>query len=190
MLDDLGWIRSAEQNEPVDRDGNPIPWITYPALSFLSDRVKPWMRVFEYGAGSSTLWWAERVAQVVSVEHNREWFQMIQRRAPQNARVCWRRLDDDYCRGAEFAVEEWGGPFNIVVIDGRRRGESARSAVNAISDDGVLIWDNSDRGKYRHGLEELARAGWRRIDFDGLSPLKNEVDRTSILYRDGNCFGL
>lgn len=54
-------------------DGSPVPWITYPARAFLDDVLLPEMRVFEYGAGNSTLYFRERCAEVFSVEHDPEW---------------------------------------------------------------------------------------------------------------------
>ena len=36
--------------------------------------VRPNLRVFEYGCGNSSLWWAQRVEKVVSVEHDEAWY--------------------------------------------------------------------------------------------------------------------
>jgi len=44
-------------------------------------------RVFEYGAGNSSLWWAHRVAEVVSVEHDAKWATMVSSKAPSNLKV-------------------------------------------------------------------------------------------------------
>jgi hypothetical protein len=49
--------------------------------------VQPHFRVFEYGAGNSSLWWASRVAEVVSVEHDAAWAELVQSRAPANLTV-------------------------------------------------------------------------------------------------------
>src|SRR6266496_5790869 len=51
-----------------------VPWWTYRAIdvvdAWLSARPHP-IRVFEYGAGASTLWLAQRADEVHSVEHDR-----------------------------------------------------------------------------------------------------------------------
>src|SRR5262245_36157876 len=65
VLTDTGWLRSAVEHRPVDRVGRPMPWITYPAIRLLDERVPSKSRVFEYGGGHSTLWWAERAYEVV-----------------------------------------------------------------------------------------------------------------------------
>ena len=37
-LQESGWLNSMEKGEAVDKEGRPIPWITYPALDFLTPR--------------------------------------------------------------------------------------------------------------------------------------------------------
>jgi hypothetical protein len=75
-LTDTGWLISAETKESVDKNG-PVPWITYPAIRILSTITRPHYRVFEFGAGSSTLWWGKRTAEVVSVDHDGEWVEHL-----------------------------------------------------------------------------------------------------------------
>lgn len=72
FLTPSGWERSRKEQRPVRADGRPLPWFTYGAIEFLSRVVDGGMRVFEYGAGYSTLWW-ERAALVHSVDHDPEW---------------------------------------------------------------------------------------------------------------------
>src|SRR5712692_963092 len=50
-----------------------LPWFTFGAIDFLQSWVKPHHRVFEYGCGGSTLFFAARAARVVCVEHNKSW---------------------------------------------------------------------------------------------------------------------
>ena len=51
-LEEIGWFRSVVERFAVDRDGNSLPWFTYPAIFFLSSKIKPEMVVFEYGSGT------------------------------------------------------------------------------------------------------------------------------------------
>jgi len=68
-LTESGWVESAAEKMPL-RAGEPVPWYTYSAIAFLEAIVEPHFRVFEFGAGNSTLYWEKRVREVVSVEHD------------------------------------------------------------------------------------------------------------------------
>ena len=83
-LRQLGWINSVGKNSSVDANNSPIPWMTYSILPFLDQRLKKSFSVFEYGSGNSTLWLAERVGSVVSIEHDRDWFHKVSRDLPDN----------------------------------------------------------------------------------------------------------
>ena len=68
-LRDSGWLESAGAKLAL-RNGKPLPWFTYGAIAFL-ERVLPRdLALFEYGGGQSTLYWASRLARVVSVDHD------------------------------------------------------------------------------------------------------------------------
>jgi len=79
-LQKKGWMASVETGELVDLSG-PVPWITYPAQMVLQKIVKANFKVFEFGAGYSSLWWGNRVSEVVSVDHNIEWGEWLRARA-------------------------------------------------------------------------------------------------------------
>jgi hypothetical protein len=183
-----GWHRSLVEGVPVDAQGGPLPWINYPAIDFLARRVRPEMSVFEYGCGHSTLWWAARVREVIACDHDRDWIERIRPRAPANVTLRHEALEYDgaYSR----VVAEYPGRFDIVVIDGRDRVNCARHALTGLKPEGVIVWDNTDRAEYAPGLDALAAAGFRRVEFLGMAPSLNDKLETSVLYRTGNCFGL
>ncbi len=54
--------------------------------------------LFEFGSGNSTLFFAERVKNVISVEHNKEWYQIVNSTKPSNVRLVQTESDsvDDY----------------------------------------------------------------------------------------------
>lgn len=187
-LDECGWLASRSSGQSVDRDGNPIPWITYAAIAFLSTRTRPDMRVFEFGSGNSTLWWAQRVRDVRAVEHDEGWARQVARSLPPNATVSHVPLTPggDYSRSASRTNQR----FHVVVIDGRDRVNCALASTGSLRDDGVILWDNSERGRYQHGLAALAKEGFKRIGFRGLAPIGTWATETSLLYREGNCLGI
>jgi hypothetical protein len=181
-----GWWRSVWSQTGVDSQGRPLPWLTYAAIDFLADRIRPDMDVFEYGAGSSTLWLAPRVRSLISCEHDEAWFAKVNADIPDNCTLVHRRLDKGYAQ----EVAQHDRPFHLVIIDGRNRVECAKAALRCLTPDGVILWDNTDRDQYREGMDDLAKADFRRLDFTGLGPLLFFGSVTSIFYRPGNCLGV
>lgn len=78
-----GWERSPEEG-PSDPDGAPLPWYTYAAQEILGQIVRPNFRVFEFGCGHSSLWWAARAQEVISVDHDLEWLSRVGSLRPDN----------------------------------------------------------------------------------------------------------
>ncbi|HKO93603.1 MAG TPA: hypothetical protein VJU61_20760, partial [Polyangiaceae bacterium] len=68
----LPWFTSqAVTRSPL---GDEAPWIPFVARRWLARQLRPHLRVFEWGSGGSTLFLARRVAELVSVEHDAEWY--------------------------------------------------------------------------------------------------------------------
>jgi hypothetical protein len=180
----MGWFRSVREHLPVDQDGNPLPWFTYPSMLFLKGKIRPEMTVFEYGSGNSTLWWSNQVSSVTSCEHDREWLNSFKAEFPPNIDSIHCELDygGEYCK----TILAYKSSFDIIVIDGRDRVNCAINSIGALKEDGVILWDNSDRGKYKEGCSYLLRNGFRRLDFWGLGPIGSQEWCTSIFYRDNN----
>ena len=187
VLNTTGWMLSKRRREPLNREGQPIPWITYPSLSFLEPRIQRQMTVFEYGTGASTLWWSQRVDQVVACEHDRAWYERTRSMTPANVQLTLAPLaDQQYAR----EILKYNRAFDVVVIDGRDRVRCALNCVGALRESGVVIWDNSDRQEYQPGYDFLVENGFRRIDFWGMGPINTYGWCTSIFYRAHNCLNI
>ena len=179
-----GWMRSNEVGAPVNRDGNPIPWYTYPAVDFIDPRIRPDFRVFEFGSGHSSLWYSNRVDEVVAVEDSENWASAMQERSPPNLTVIHEPDLNDYA--VEVTVH---GSFDIVVIDGRVRQNCVAPTLEAITDDGVVIlddfgrWEDDDWTRFRD-------AGFRALPLVGSKAQRLTESCTAILYRDRNCLDI
>jgi methyltransferase family protein len=185
----IGWVRSNWAHTAVDAAGEPLPWLTYPAIEFLQQRVRPTMKVFEYGSGQSTRWWARHVASVHSVEDDADWYRRVSADLPANADL---RLASSSDGAYARSIADRNETFDIVVIDGSVRNDCARVALPYLAATGVIVWDNTeDPDLFRDGLEFLASNGFKQVDFFGLAPLNMDPHATAILYRPGdNCFGM
>lgn len=183
-----GWFRSYREQASVDAAGAPLPWITYPAIEFIHRRIKPEMSVFEYGSGGSTLWWAKRVSEVISVEHDRDWFERMQDHIVPNLKAY--QIDLVYGGAYSRKIQEFENRFDIVVIDGRDRVNCLKNSLRALKTSGVIILDNSDLPDYAEGVNFLLANGFRKIEFVGLFPMTLNKGETAIFYRDQNVLGV
>lgn len=186
-LREEGWFKSLRCRLPVDRDGQPLPWYTYPAIRAIEPRLRDDLAVFEFGSGNSTLWWASRARAVRSVEHDEDWYLSMKNIVPANVDLVHRSLGD-----GSYAAEVLAGDelFDVIIIDGVERNECGKLCLQRLKDDGVVIWDNTERPDYEEGLSCLDARGFRRLDLWGLSPGIDLMLCTSILYRSDNCLGL
>ena len=184
----IGWERTLLYGFPCDKDGKPIPWMNYPVITFLRQRLALEHRLFEYGSGYSTLFYIERVGSVVSVEYDPQWGSRIASRIGARAQLlyCPKDIDGRYCR----MIHEAGVEFDVVVVDGADRINCFREALLVLSRRGVVIVDDAHRARAYAPIFDMAReAGFRHLFFEGMKPGGyGELVSTAIFYRDNNCF--
>ncbi len=166
-----GHFRSSITHRPVDPLGRPIPWITYPAIHFLEHHDLSSKKVLEWGSGNSTLWWAQRAAQVVCFESDEQWFKRISSQAPQNVTV--KLINDDL---EDLAGKLPEGKFDLIVIDGLDRLRCAQESLGLLAEGGGIVVDDSEQGWSATSasanpiVDLMASHGFRRIDFYGHAP--------------------
>ena len=187
-LYEIGWIESFKQHMPVDKDGNPLPWVTYGFIDFISERLNKTMDVFEYGSGNSTLWLAKKSNTVIAVEHDKQWFSKVKNNLPNNVQIYFEELK--YGGNYSKFSKNIGKKFDIVIVDGRDRVHCLISAVESIKEDGVIVLDDSERENYKNGIELLINKGFKKLDFWGISPGTFYKKCTTIFYRNNNCLGI
>lgn len=180
---EFGIARTLEEQISVDRDGNPIPWYTYPAIEYLTQFDYADRQIFEFGCGNSSKFWAARAGSVVSVEDNPQWFARWQREltAP-NQRVLLRSEDEAY----ENAILENNTQYDVIIIDGKRRAPCCQTALQRLAPGGIIILDDSDRvntsDEYRQAIKTLCAAGLLQVDFYGFCPMNSRAKATSLFF--------
>lgn len=187
-LNTTGWFESFYVKMPIDKNGEAIPWYTYSSISFLEGRIEKNMSVFEYGSGNSTIWWAKRVENIISCENDAQWFAKMNPLIQEN--VEYIHVDSLATDNYEKEIQKHDKKFDVVIIDGRNRVNCAKNSLDSLKNDGVIIWDNSDREKYQEGYKFLLENGFRRLDFTGIGPINAYAWCTSIFYRVNNCLGI
>lgn len=185
-LHQSGWIKSWWKEAGVDRKGSPIPWITYPLINLLNQRLNKSMSVFEYGSGNSTAWWASHVKNVISLEYDEKWYEKVKPTLPSNAKLEFIPVGQEYPR----AATKQGHKFDIIMIDGRMRNECAVESLKALKNKGVIVWDNTDRQKYQKGIKYLKNNGFKQLEFVGMIPSSNKLSETSIFYKEDNILNI
>ncbi len=175
-----------------------LPWWTYRAIdivdAWLLARPHP-IRVFEYGSGASTVWLARRVDEVYTVEHH---LGFADHMAPvlsalpgvtvirqpgltsASPRIGSQKSGHD---GLDFydyvhAIDGVDSTFDLVVVDGRAREACLTAAMGKLAQDGLIVFDNTKRRRYR---EAIGRSGMSERRLPGLTPTLPYPDQTSVL---------
>ena len=193
LLSNHGYYKSVTRGQLLDQNNKYIPWFTYPAIEALKNWDLSDKRVFEYGSGYSTLFWASRAKEVVSVEHNPRWHEKISRLAPSNAKIFLAPIDEqknEYHPSAETRQEfaryagAIEGRFQIIVIDGyarsRVRYQCAQKALSHLDDNGLIILDNSDWLPATAMV--LRQSGLIEVDLSGPVPGNPDYQTTSFFF--------
>ncbi|MCZ7554711.1 MAG: hypothetical protein M5U05_19405 [Anaerolineales bacterium] len=188
------WLGGVIRRSNAFEDG--IPWFNFFAIDWLTSYVDTSMRVFEWGSGGSTLYWAGRVHHVVSIEHDHSWLSRVaaalQERHFRNVDLryvpseesgsvsssdveasCATLVPDvfrEYSAQINTYPDEW---FDIIVVDGRDRLRCLRNAASKVRQGGLIILDNSDW--YEQGLAWFDPTGWEMQHFRGPGPTNQQV---------------
>jgi hypothetical protein len=182
FLFQYGWLRSWWEGRPVDASGAPLPWITYPAIEFLSQFDFSNASVFEWGSGFSTLWWSKRCERITTVESNEQWVPYIKTLLPDSVELIVTPLNVD----AEIQALIKHNPVehDVFIIDnhGPFRWRCAEAAAKNLAAGGLIILDNSDQCP--KACEILRNNGLTQIDFSGFAPGNGYAQATSIFYRE------
>ena len=129
------------------------PWLTARAVDILSEWLRPDDTVFEWGSGNSTVWFSERVARVVSVEHDNAWYTKVgmalQSRAQARVErhlVETREGDDDPSAGryVDMVATTPDDSIDTILVDGIHRDRCAIRSLAKIRPGGLLVLDNAD----------------------------------------------
>lgn len=184
-LKSIGWFTAFDKKQAVDADGYALPWVTYSFIDFIRYRINKKLTVFEYGSGSSTEFYAKRAGAVTSVEHDKDWFDLVSKKNPANAEIIFCKLerDGDYSKKAKSL----GKKFDIIIVDGRDRVNCCKYSIDALSTSGVIVLDDSEREIYHPARVFLKQHGFKELSFSGISPGLFYEKATSVFYKPVNC---
>lgn len=178
------WYKSLRtgKNRAVEDE---CPLMSYEAIDWLNDYLKPEMRVFEWGSGGSTLWIRKR-AKIISIEHDEGW-------AEKTGAILIK--DDEKYVGA---IDEYpDNYFDLVIVDGVdwSRKRCMPKAFDKVKKGGYLLLDDilfnyKYKGSKEEVFEEIEKQlknGWgKRKEFRSPQPyaLENpEIPRKTNIWQ-------
>jgi hypothetical protein len=205
------WKRSLEADAGDPFDGP--PWLSLPAVDFLKKHLRPTFKILEYGSGVSTVYFARRAQEVISIEHDENWFRAVEKAIRDRGISNWKGLLippekkassdprdpsdwDQYASGspphAEFRFASYARAcdrfpdeyFDVAVVDGRARPSCLKHARFKVKKGGYLILDNTERDYYLPSVEKL-KGEYTAQNFPGAVPRGPELIVTTLMRRRG-----
>lgn len=184
------WIIPREYGDFFyDENKEVSPWWGRSVIDIVKKYLHKSMRVFEWGSGNSTLFWSQYVKEVVSIEHDRGWYEKMLNVVPENVKLNYYELE----YGGEYskAIFKEKENFDIILVDGRDRVECMRNAVGHLTFHGVLILDDSEREFYKTGDDFLKSSGFKKLEISSVTyGLPGVETFTAIYYREDNLLDL
>ena len=171
---EYGHLLSVQGSKPLNKAGDPIPWYTYPAFEYLNQLDFQDKDIFEYGAGNSSLFWANKARSVISIESDKEWYVSLKSEMDSNQKLILIEEENDYVN----SIFKEHKKYDVIVIDGVYRLACAHAAVQCLAPGGLIILDNSDW--FPNTTTTLREADLIQVDFTGLGPINYYTWTTSI----------
>jgi len=178
---EYGWLRSWWKGKPLDRAGEPLPTLTYPAIDFISQFDFSEASVFEWGSGVSTLWWSRHCRRITTVDPNTEFIPYLQPLLTSDLDCPSTSFDTS--AEVEALLTRQLPVHDVIIIDnnGPFRWRCAEAATKHLADGGIIILENSDQ--CLKACKVLRDAGLTEIDFSGFSPSNAHTHTTSLFFR-------
>lgn len=155
---------------------SPSPWLSPAATLFFEKWLHKDQFMAEFGSGLSTVFFAKRVKEIVSIEHYDPWYEKVvdifknenitnidyrlikedknittdeeimKEIAPFNPSFLVKSSFKDYYSALSDKPDEH---FDVILVDGRARPECVFSALDKLKSGGLMVLDNSERDRYK-----------------------------------------
>lgn len=179
--------------QPVDVE---LPWISYPAIRLLESHLRPHHRVFEFGSGGSTFFFARRSASVLAMESHAPWqarvTDLARSRQLANVTCELHPLDDGQMEGyrdSPFFHRVASHQWDVIMIDcfcgcadgtyGQLRRHALELSLSQLAPGGLIVLDDS----WLFPDLLVPRPGWVIRDLVGPGPCRYGVTSTAIFQR-------
>ena len=183
------WLSALSKDRSLNLDGLPMPSYSVAAMHFLEERLKKDMKVFEFGSGLSSLFYARKCKKVTAIEHDSGWYNEVKSHKSSNLSIYLKDLNSgngDY----EKAIFDFDEQYDLIVVDGRNRNKCIFNCIKKLSESGVIILDDSHREKYLSGKQFLEEQGFKSLKMFCHASSKMTFTETTFFYQKDNCLGI
>ena len=164
-----------------------LPWYNFPLINFLNQYLQPSMNIFEFGTGTSTLFYASHHCNVYGVETSIEWLEKIQNLSKTHNLT--EKISIEFCT-KPHTIETYltkishNIKLNIIIIDSYNRInclKEAKKLYNSQQFHGITILDNSERKNIQNAKEIMQE--FAHIHFKGTGPNRNEESESLVFFQ-------
>jgi len=201
-----GWVKSFNSGLSQDKNGEYLPWMTYPAIEFLKNNLTNQDSIFEFGCGASTLFFSKIVKNIISLETNEVWFNIIKEKiscekaSNNHNRIILKdniinNVDDFFYHGNgviflikngqdnsiyENFLDEIKQLFSFIIIDSLKRFSCSCNSIKFLRKKGSIILDDSQRKSYKKIFRFLDENDFTSQDFLGIAPGQIKPKKTTF----------
>lgn len=189
----LSWSLSSCEGMCFDENHNEIPWITYPATQFLKNYLHSNHEIFEFGCGTSTLFFSQRARKTFSLETRRFWFDFICTKlaAKSDCEILKNHFvsekneiflienemdEQNYCS----FLTRFSQQFDLILVDSAKRFQCSIAASKHLKPEGFIILDDSQRLNYKKIFDFFEKNEFHKTDFWGIAPGQITLKNTSF----------
>lgn len=144
----------AKFNEWIYEKRHPgFPWLTPEANKYLDNYLDPEHKMLELGSGRSTLWFAERVGHLTSIEHHEGWYAKINaliHRSELKSKIQYLQRSVVEDKDGNIAYIKEIGNFedvslDVILIDGKLRDLCFLACLPKLKPNGIFVIDDANR---------------------------------------------
>jgi len=201
----ISWINSFYKGLSVDENSNFIPWYCYEAINFLTNNLPKNISIFEFGCGSSTLFYLQKGCNIISLETNKIWFDLVIKLINQQIKSDFKIIHQDNFyknQNIEIYLMEDGLTndkyenfcqdislkkqilFDYIVIDSLKRYLSCKNSLQVLKPFGTIILDDSQRKNYHKIFELMKEKNFMVKNFTSISPAQLKIKTTSFFSKN------
>ncbi len=133
------------------------PWLTAESIKLIEAFLNKNKTGLEWGSGKSTLWFAQRLEKLISVEHNKKWYNRMSTEIDDHhvknidyRYACINNGCLEYSQQIENTDIEY---FDFVLVDGECRSQCLAIASKKMKLGGYLVLDNADKDYDMSGMQ-------------------------------------